>query len=127
MSDLEAKNPGNIVSRLVKEERDMQKKIPEKAAAVDKLVRQVSGKPNVDQKIDKAVRAALQQARRNNNKLSKQAAGVYLVKSTNESAPVQLVMMRFADADETDLEATYVSESGQAVTEKVASFISKLQ
>ena len=105
----------------------MQKKIPEKAAAVDKLVRQVASKPNVDQKIDKAVRAALQQARRNNNKLSKQAAGVYLVKSTNESAPVQLVMMRFADADETDLEATYVSESGQAVTEKVASFISKLQ
>ena len=55
----------------------MQKKIPEKAAAVDKLVKQVAGKPNVDQKIDKAVRAALQAARRNNNKLSKKAAGIY--------------------------------------------------
>ena len=36
-------------------------------------------------------------------------------------------MMRFADADETDLEATYVSETGRPITEKVANFISKLQ
>jgi len=37
----------------------MRRKIPEKSNAVEKLMRQVAGKPNVDKAIDEAVRSAL--------------------------------------------------------------------
>ena len=59
----------------------MKAKIQEKQGKVGQLLRQVKAKPNVANEIEKAVREALQKARRNINHLQKTADGIFKVKN----------------------------------------------
>mmetsp|Transcript_15919 Transcript_15919/g.20101 ORF Transcript_15919/g.20101 Transcript_15919/m.20101 type:complete len:85 (-) Transcript_15919:209-463(-) len=84
----------------------MKRKIPEQAKATDALIRKISAKPRDDQAIDQAVKAALQQARRNMTTLQKKQPGIYQVKNRT-----RLVMMDL-DASTLQVTASYMSENG---------------